>query len=108
MKVMNDELSQFDADLKGLFVEEKIDEMREMLTDRSDEAVKELCDHNWNIIKNYYEKESFGLLFKHFKFVAYSCFIVEYSHQRGVIGDDVFGIMMQVYNDIYELKRQNR
>jgi hypothetical protein len=105
---MNDELNQFDADLKGLFVEEKIDEINDMLKEKPDAVVKELSDYNWNIIKNYYDKENFGLLFKHFKFVAYSCFIVEYAHRRGLISDDAFGIMMLIYNDIYELKRQNR
>jgi hypothetical protein len=105
---MNDELSQFDADLKGLFVEEKIDEIRMMLNEQPDSTVKELSDYNWNIIKKYYDAENFGLLFKHFKFVAYTCFIVEFAHQRGLISEDAFGIMMLIYNDIYKLKRQNR
>lgn len=105
---MKDELNQFDAELKGLFVEEKIDEMREQLRDKSDSIIKELSDYNWNIVKKYYDTESFELLFSHFKFVAYSCFMIEYAHQRGIIGDDVFGIMMLIYNDIYELKRNNK
>ncbi|MDF2538750.1 MAG: hypothetical protein K0S76_1771 [Herbinix sp.] len=105
---MNEELGQFDADLKGLFVEEKLDEMEDMLKEQQDSYVKELSDYNWNIIKKYYDTENFELLFKHFKFVAYTCYIVEYAHRRSLISDEAFGIMMMIYNDIYELKRQNR
>lgn len=105
---MNDELNQLDAELKGLFVGGNIEEMRNFLKDKPDETVKELSDYNWNIIKKYYDLENFELIFKHFKFVAYSCFMVEYAHQRGIIGDDAFGIMMLIYNDIYELKRKSR
>ncbi len=103
---MNDELKQLDADLKGLFVESNLEEMQELLTEQPDAIVKEISDYNWNIIKKYYDTEKFELLFSHLKFVAYTCFMVEYAHQLGLIGDDVFGIMMMIYNDIYELKRQ--
>lgn len=103
---MNEEQMSLDTYLKELFVESKFDEMRDILKDKPDEAVKELSDYNWNIIKKYYDIENFSLLFTHYKFVAYSCFLVEYSHKRGLIGSDVFGIMMSVYNDIYELKRK--
>jgi hypothetical protein len=103
---MNEELGQLDADLKGLFVENKIDEMSELLKEQPDSVVKELSDYNWNVIKKYYDTEKFDLLFRHFKFVAYTCFIVEYSHRLGLISEEAFGIMMMVYNDIYELKRQ--
>jgi hypothetical protein len=68
--------------------------------------VKELSDYNWNVIKKYYDTEKFELLFRHFKFVAYTCFIVEYAHQAGLISDEAFNIMMMIYNDIYELKRK--
>lgn len=103
---MNEELAQLDADLKGLFVDVKLDEMREMLDNQPEATIKELSDYNWNVVKKYYDTENFELLFKHFKFVAYTCFIVEYAHQKGVISEEAFGIMMMVYNDIYELKKQ--
>lgn len=102
---MNEELGQIDADLKGLFVESKIEKMNQLLQEQPDNTVKELCDYNWNIIKKYYDTERFDLLFQHFTFVAYTCFIAEYSYKRGLILDEVFQIMMMVYNDIYELKR---
>jgi len=105
---MNDELNQFDADLKGLFVETKMDEMRDILKDQPDETVKELTDYNWNIIKKYYDKENFELIFRHFKFVAYTCFLVEYAHSRELISDEAFQIMMLIYNDIYVLKKENK
>lgn len=105
---MNEELGQLDAELKGLFVENKLDEMMELLKKQSDNDIIELSDYSWNIIKKYYDTEKFELLFGHFKFVAYTCFIVEYAHQLKLISDEAFSIMMMVYNDIYELKRQNQ
>ncbi len=103
---MTEEMGQLDLELKGLFVASKLDELVELLNKQSESTVKEMSDYNWNIVKTYYDTERFDLLFQHLKFVAYTCFIVEYAHQIGVIGDDVFGIMMMIYNDIYELKRQ--
>ncbi|MDD3174483.1 MAG: hypothetical protein PHF63_12635, partial [Herbinix sp.] len=103
---MNEELGQVDADLKGLFVDKNYDEMIDLLKEQPDTAVKEINDYNWNIIKKYYETEKFDLLLSHFTFVAYTCFIVEYTHQIGLISDNAFNIMMAVYNDIYELKKQ--
>lgn len=103
---MNEELSYLDADLKGLFMENKFDEMKEMLDERSDEEVKEITNHNWGIIKKYYDNEKFDLILSHISFVAFSCFMVEYAHVRKLIGDDVFGIMMSIYNDIYELLKK--
>lgn len=105
---VRDELARFDAEMKGLFVEEKLEEMSEELAEQSDEDVKELSNYNWNIIRKYYDSENLELLFKHFRFVAYTCFIVEYAHRRGVISDEAFQIMMSIYNDIYELKRKQR
>lgn len=105
---MNEELSQFDADLKELFIDSKVEEMNELLNVQPDVTVKELSNYNWSIIKKYYDLENFELLFRHFVFVAYSCFIVEYAHQRKLIGDDIFEIMLSIYNDIYELKRQQK
>ncbi len=103
--IMNEELANLDADLKELFVEDKIDEMIELMQKNSDDIVKELAEHNWSIIKKYYEMENFELLFAHFRFVAYTCFLIEYGHQAGIITEEAFTIMMQVYNDIYEIKR---
>ncbi|MDF2906339.1 MAG: hypothetical protein K0R34_1660 [Herbinix sp.] len=103
---MTEELGQLDLELKGLFTSSKMDELMELLNNQPEKTVKEISDYNWNIVKKYYDTERFDLLFQHLKFVAYTCFIVEYSHQIGIIGDDVFGIMMMIYNDIYELKRQ--
>ncbi len=102
---MNDELANLDADLKELFVDDKIDDMIELLQNNDNHTVKELAEYNWSIIKKYYEMEKFDLLFTHFRFVAYTCFLVEYGHQVGIVSEEAFAIMMQVYNDIYEIKR---
>lgn len=106
--MLNEELARFDAELKGLFSENSFDEMEEMLGTQPDASVKDLSDYNWNIIKKYYDTEKFELLFQHFQYVAYTCFIVEYAHKAGLISEDAFGIMMMIYNDIYELKKKQR
>ncbi len=87
---MNEELSYLDAELKGLFVEEKYDEIEERLKDRPDGDIKEIYSYNWNVVKKYYDAENFELLFKHIKFVAYSCFMAEYANVRGLVSQDAF------------------
>ncbi|HKL80370.1 MAG TPA: hypothetical protein VJ888_08045 [Mobilitalea sp.] len=106
--MLSDELNDLDTDLKELFVGEKYDEIMDLLVEISDSSVKELSDHNWTIIKKYYDTEKFTLLMQHIKYVAYTCFLVEYAHKRGIIGEDVFGIMMLIYNDINELNKQQK
>lgn len=103
---MKEELAQIDLELKGLFVDNKLEELIDFLKDQPAEIVKEISDYNWNIIKKYYDTENFELLFTHLKFVAFSCFMVEYAHQIGLISEEAFSIMMMIYNDIYELKRK--
>lgn len=103
---MTEELGQLDLELKGLFIESKLDELVELMNQQPEQTVKEISDYNWNIVKKYYDTERFDLLLQHLKFVAYTCFVVEYAHQIKLISDEAFEIMMMIYNDIYELKKQ--
>ncbi len=102
---MTDKLGELDLEWKGLFMESKFEELVEALNREPESIIKEASDYNWNIVKKYYDTERFDLLLTHLKFVAYTCFIVEYAHKIGVVGDEVFSIMMMIYNDIYELKK---
>ena len=103
---MTEEIGQLDLELKGLFIESKLDELVDLMNQQPEQIVKEISDYNWNIVKKYYDTERFDLLLQHLKFVAYTCFVVEYAHQIKLISDDAFSIMMMIYNDIYELKKQ--
>lgn len=103
---MNEELSQLDADLKGFFVEGNLDEINVMLTEQSEDTIIEIVNFNWNIIKKYYDTKNFELLFRYLKFVAYTCYIMEYAHQLGALDDASFDARMMVYSDIYEQKKQ--
>lgn len=105
---MKEEMGSLDIELKSLFVDSKLEETIDLLSKQNEEDIKEMAEYNWNIIKKYYDTENFHLLFQHLKFVAYSCFLIEYAHKRKLISDDAFGIMMSIYNDIYELKRQQK
>jgi hypothetical protein len=104
---MTEELMQFDADLKGLFVESKLDEIMEQLQEQSESLITELAEYNWNIVNKYYGAGSFDLLLQHLKFVAYTCFMVEYAYKIGLITEEAFQNRMMIYNEIYELKRSN-
>lgn len=104
---MNEILSKLDMDLKDLFTKGKYDEMNELLISKDDNIIIALSDYSWNIIKKYYEAENFQLLFAHMNFVAYTCYIVEYTHNRGLLSDEVFGESMSVYNAIYELRNKD-
>lgn len=105
---MNEEINNINTDLKNLFVESKLQEIVDILKEQSDEVVKELSDHNWGIVKKYYDTENFSLLFRYMKFVAYSCFLVEYAYKRNLIREEAFSIMISIYNDIYELIREQK
>lgn len=105
---MNEELGSMDLYLKELFMGSKFDEMNYILKEKTDETVKELMDYNWNIIKKYYDMENFTLLFQHYKFVAYSCYLVEYAYKLGLVNNDVYTIMLSIFNDIYESNRKQR
>ena len=103
---MNEVLGQLDADLKGFFVENQLKDMNELLQEQPDAVIRELSEYNWKVIKKYYDDERFNLLFQHFKFVAYTCYIVEYAHKLSFVNEEEFECRMKVYHDIYELKRQ--
>lgn len=103
---MNEELGQIDADLKGFFVEGDMEEMQILLSEQTADIVSEIAAYNWSIIKKYYEAENFELLFRYLKFVAYTCFIIEYAYEIDLIGEEDYQVMMSTYNDIYERKKQ--
>ena len=103
---MNEDLAQLDADLKNLFIENKLEEMNGLLQGQPDTVVKELSEYSWNIIKKYYDTERSDLLLAHLRFVAYTCYLVEYAHRIHLISEEAFSIMMLVYQDIHELVKQ--
>lgn len=104
---MKEEYLQLDADLKGLFSENKLDELNELLHEQPGDVVNELSTHYWDIINKYFETERFDLLFGHLRFVAFTCYIIEYAYQAGLISENDFVARMQIYQTIYELKQQH-
>jgi len=105
-EIMNEEINNINTDLKELFVEEKLDNMNNILIEQPDEVVKEITIYNWNIIKKYYDTENHKLLIQYIKFVAYTCFMVEYSYGHQLISEEEYEAMISVYNNIYELLRK--
>lgn len=103
---MKEELAQLDADLKGLFAENKLEEMKELLLAQSQEVIKELNSFYCNVIRKYYETKRFDLLLTHIRFVAFSCYVVELTNQLSLISKEEYLGMMKIYNEVYELKSQ--
>ncbi len=102
---MNEELGQLDADLKGLFVENNIEEIQQILGEQPDAVVKEINDYNWNIIRKYYDNGKFELLLSHLVFVAYTCFVTEYAYKSGMVAEQEYQDRITIFGDIYDRKR---
>ncbi|MGB4660363.1 MAG: hypothetical protein WBI07_14395 [Mobilitalea sp.] len=102
----NEKLSELDAELKGFFIESKLEEMKNLLQEQSDVTVSDLFEYTWNIIQKYYDAENYELLFRYLSFVAYSCFLVEYTYQQGLIDNKRYHDIMMIYNEIYDKKKQ--
>ncbi len=103
---MRDELAQLDADLKGLFSENKLEELNALLQEQSEVDVKEVIMFYCDIIRKYYDSERFDLLLTHIRFVAFSCYMVEYAKQWNMITEDEYLSMMNIYNEVYERRQQ--
>lgn len=104
---MTEELNNFNTDMKEMFMNNKFEEITELLADKSDAEIHELTYANYDVIKKYYDLQKFDLLFTHIKFVAYSCFFCEYASKRGVIEDAVFQDMLVIFTSIYTMLQEN-
>ncbi len=103
---MREELAQLDADLKGLFSENKIEELNGLLQEQTESDVKELLQFYCDVIKKYYDTERYDLLLTHIRFVAFTCYIVEYANQISMISEQDYLVMMKIYNEVYEKRQQ--
>lgn len=104
---MNEVLAELDLELKGYFVGNKLEELMNKLNETTDEDLQFILDENWVIMKKYYEGGNMELIFQHIKFVAYTCYLVEYSNQRGLLEEETFSGMIAIYEDIYNQKTNN-
>lgn len=100
---MTEELNNFNTDCKDLFMQNKIDDIITALEDKSDADVLELLHANYDVVNKYYTSEKFDLLFTYFKFVAYSCFFVEYATKRGILSAAEQAPMMEVFSTIFTM-----
>lgn len=103
---MREELAQLDADLKGLFSENKLEELLLLLQEQNSEEIKELILFYCGVIRKYYESGRFDLLFSHIRFVAFTCYMVEYAMQNAMISEEDYHSMMAIYQEVYEKKQQ--
>jgi hypothetical protein len=105
---MTEELNNLNTDLKELFVNNQLDDLKNALNKEQKEAVLELTYYNYEIIKKYYDTEKFNLLLQYIKFTAYSCYLCEYSADGGFISEEEFNGMSAVFHEIYRIIQQNK
>lgn len=105
---MTDEINNINTDLKELFSENKLEELIEKLETIPEEIILEITNHNYDIIKKYYDTEKFNLLLQYIRFVAFSSFLCEYSYKAGIITKENYDGMYQTFEDIYNLLQNNK
>lgn len=103
---MTEEINNLNTDMKELFVNNQLEELTEQLNQTADETVLEITLYNYEIIKKYFDTEKYQVLIQHIKFVAFSCFLCEYSAKRNLIDALGFEGMSEIFNSIYELLKQ--
>lgn len=105
---MTEELNNLNTDLKELFVNNQLDDLKNTLDKETDEVVVELTHYNYEIIKKYYDAKKFNLLLQYIKFTAYSCFLCEYAADRQLINAEEFNSMSAIFHEIYRIIQQNK
>jgi hypothetical protein len=103
---MTEEINNLNTDMKELFVNNKLEELIEQLNQTTDEIILEITLYNYDIIKKYFDTGKYPVLIQHIKFVAFSCFLCEYSAKRNLIDSQGFEDMTGIFNSIYELLKQ--
>lgn len=98
---MDEEILNLNTDLKEMFVEQKYDELEAALNAVDKININEIILYNWNIINKYYDEGNFNILIQYIKFVAYNCYLTEMAYKESYIDENVYGEMMEVYDDIY-------
>lgn len=98
---MTEEINNINTDMKELFVNSNYDKIIETLNALDDSVVLEITFSNYEIIKKHYDNEKYSLLFQFIKFVAYTSFICEYSAKRGLIEENDYKSMYDMFENIY-------
>jgi len=105
---MTDEINNINTDLKELFSENKLEELIEKLETLQEEIVLEITNHNYEIIKKYYDTEKFNLILQYIRFVAFSSFLCEYSYKSGIVTKEDYEGMYQTFEGIYKHLQNNK
>lgn len=98
---MTEEINNINTDMKELFVNSNYDKIIEILNTLDDSDALEITLSNYDIIKKYFDSEKYNLLFQFIKFVAYTSFVCEYSAKRGLIDENAYKTMYDMFETIY-------
>ncbi len=100
---MTEELLEKDLELKELFIKQDYEELIEALNLINESDVVMMNDHNWEIVKKYFDMGRKDLLMNHLNFVAYTSFLTEYAGKRELYGEDVYQEKFGLFQDIYQV-----
>lgn len=105
---LSDDLVQLDGDLKELFMDQKLEELNERVAKEKEADIRELSLYNWEIVKKYYDDDRMDIILQFLKFVSYSCFLVEYANQQGIISAMEYQNMFEVYQNVFDFIQKNK
>lgn len=105
---MTEEINNLNTDMKELFTENKYEELIDLLNETSDATVVEITEHNYSIIKKYYDEENFKLIFQYIRFTAFTSFLCEYTYKRQLFTEETFQGMTSTFDGIHEKLMENR
>lgn len=103
---MTEELNNFNTDLKDLFMQNKLEEIGDLLSEKSAEEIKEITLFNHDVIQKYFDAQKYNLLLQHMPFVAYCCFLCEVAAKNQIITEDEANQMLPLYQQIYNMKTE--
>ena len=103
---MQEELMNKNTDLKELFVQQKYEEMIDVLDALTKEEKIELAYFNMDVIKKYYDSEKYDLIKQYLTFVAYCSFIFEYSAKSGLLEDAKVEEWNLLFENIFEIVKR--
>jgi len=103
---MTEELNNFNTDLKDLFMQNKLEEIGDLLSEKSTEEIKELTLYNHEVIQKYFNEQKYAILLQHMPFVAYCCFLCEVAAKNQIITEEEANQILPLYQQIYDMRTE--
>lgn len=105
---MTDELQNLNTDFKELFTDNKLEELSVLLSSTPNESLFTITNYNYDIIKNYLDKENYNILKQYIRFVAFSSYLCEYAAANGILEAAAFQSMTESFGRILTFIQQEK